>query len=278
MASADAVADTLAHQGNIGDWIQHHIQNQPEWNLFEYHVHLPQFQPINVLGTTIDLSISKHVLMIWFSAIFILLLFKLGYSIKKKIPGGMGAVLEIFVIYVRDDIAVANMGEKEGRYFTPLLISFFFFVLMNNLMGLVPLFSTATGNINVTAALAIVTFGATQIYGVKAHGLYGYYKGLVPPGVPVLLWPLMFVIEVMGLIAKHVALTIRLFANMVAGHVSLFAFLGLAIILKTVFVAPVSVGFAIFIYFIEILVAFIQAYIFTLLSALFIGMSISAEH
>lgn len=278
MASAEAVADTLAHQENIGDWIQHHIQNQPEWNLFGYHVHLPQFEPINIFGTMIDLSVSSHVLMIWFSAIFMIILFKFGYSLKKKVPGGIGSLLEIFIIYIRNDIAIASMGEKEGRYFTPLLVSFFFFVLINNLMGLIPIFSTATGNIGVTASLAIITFGATQVYGIKVHGLFGYYKGLVPPGVPVLLWPLMFVIELMGLIAKHVALTIRLFANMVAGHVSLFAFLGLTIILKTVFIAPVSVGFAIFIYFIELLVAFIQAYIFTLLSALFIGMSISAEH
>ncbi len=278
MASAEAVADTLAHQENIGDWIQHHITNQPEWNVFGYHLHLPHFEPINLLGISVDLSITKHVLMIWFAALFIVLLFKFGYKLKKKIPSGIGAILEIFVIYVRDEIAIKSMGKKEGHYFTPLLVSFFFFVLMNNLMGLVPLFTAATGNINVTAALAIITFASTQIYGVKVHGLLGYYKGLVPPGVPLLLWPLMFVIEVMGLIAKHVALTIRLFANMVAGHVSLFAFLGLTIILKSIFVSPASIGFAIFIYFIEILVAFIQAYIFTLLSAIFIGMSLSEGH
>jgi F-type H+-transporting ATPase subunit a len=278
MAFAEAVSDTLAHQENIGDWIQHHIENSPEWSVFGVHVHLPHFEPLNILGTMVDFSITKHVLMIWFAAFFILMLFMFGYNSKKKVPSGIGAILEIFVLYVRDEIAVKSMGEKEGRYFTPLLVSFFFFVLMNNLMGLVPLFSAATGNINVTAALAIVTFLSTQVYGIKVHGLFGYYKGLVPPGVPILLWPLMFVIEIMGLIAKHVALTIRLFANMVAGHVSLFAFLGLTIILKSIYVSPASVGFAIFIYFIEILVAFIQAYIFTLLSAIFIGMSLSSEH
>lgn len=274
-----AAADTLASKGeDIGGWIQHHLQNSGEWHLPGLHLHLPHFEPIQVLGMTINMSITNHVVMLFIAGIILISMFSFLYKLKDKVPTGFGNLLELLVLFVRDEIAIANMGEKEGRRFTPLLVTFFFFVLISNLMGLIPLFSTSTGNINVTAALALVTFFSTQFFGIKENGLIGYYKGLVPHGVPILLWPLMFVIEIMGLIAKHVALTIRLFANMTAGHIVLFAFLGLIIIFKSYFVSPVSVGFAIFVYFLEILVALIQAYIFTILSALFIGMSVNPDH
>jgi len=277
--TAAAVADTLSGQEeNVGGWISHHIQNSGEWHLPGLPLHLPHFEPIRFLGMEIDLSITNHTVMLWIAGLILLTLFIFFFDRRKKVPTGVGAVLEMLVVFVRDEIAIANMGEKEGTRFTPLLVTYFFFILIANLMGLIPLFSTATSNINVTAALALVTFGATQVYGIKENGFIGYYKSLVPHGVPILLWPLMFVIEIMGMIAKHVALTIRLFANMVAGHIVLFAFIGLIIIFKSLFVAPVSVGFGIFVYFLEILVAFIQAYIFTVLSALFIGMSVNPDH
>ncbi|HGY56851.1 MAG TPA: ATP synthase F0 subunit A [Caldithrix abyssi] len=274
-----AVADTLSKQEEtVGGWISHHIQNSSEWHLPGLPLHLPHFKPFHILGMEVDLSITNHTVMLWIAGIIVISLFVFFYDRRKKVPTGFGAILEMLVVFVRDEIAIANMGEKEGHRFTPLLVSFFFFILIANLMGLVPLFSTSTSNINVTAALALVTFGATQIYGIKQNGFIKYYTSLVPHGVPLLLWPLMFVIEIMGLIAKHVALTIRLFANMIAGHIVLFAFIGLIIIFKSFLVAPVSVGFGIFVYFLEILVAFIQAYIFTVLSALFIGMSVNPEH
>ena len=274
-----AVTDSLASKSeNIGAWIQHHLQNSSEWHLPGLHVHLPQFEPLNVLGLPINLSITNHVIMLFIAGIILITLFKFSYSAKKRVPTGFANILELIVIFIRDEIAIDNMGEKEGRRFTPLLVTFFFFILISNLMGLIPLFTTSTGNINVTAGLALITFFSTQFFGIKENGFIGYYKSLVPHGVPFWLWPLMFVIEIMGLIAKHMALTIRLFANMTAGHFVLFAFLGLIIILKTYFIAPLSIGFGIFVYFIEILVAFIQAYIFTLLSALFIGMNVNPEH
>jgi len=274
-----AAADTVASKGDdIGGWIQHHLQNSGEWHLPGLHLHLPHFEPFQVLGVSINMSITNHVVMLFIAGIILISMFSFLYKLKDKVPIGFGNLLELLVIFIRDEIAIANMGEKEGRRFTPLLVTFFFFVLISNLMGLIPLFSTSTGNINVTAALALVTFSATQYFGIKENGLIGYYKGLVPHGVPIMLWPLMFVIEIMGLIAKHVALTIRLFANMTAGHIVLFAFLGLIIIFKSYLVSPVSIGFAIFVYFLEMLVALIQAYIFTILSALFIGMSVNPDH
>jgi F-type H+-transporting ATPase subunit a len=242
------------------------------------HLHLPHFHPVNLFGVQVDLSITNHVVMLVLAGLFIILLFRLALGKIRPYPRGVGALVEMLVVFIRDEVAIANMGEKEGRRFTPLLITYFFFILTANLMGLIPLFSTATGNISVTAAMALITFFATQLFGIMESGPVGYYKNLVPHGVPWYLWPLMFVIEIMGLIAKHVALTIRLFANMTAGHIVLFAFLGLIIIFKSYLVSPVSIGFAIFVYFLELLVAFIQAYIFTVLSALFIGMSVHPEH
>ncbi len=280
LTNTEAVADSVAEHGeNIGAWIQHHLMNGPEWAILpSVHIHLPHFPPIHFLGMTIDLSIGNHVVMLWIAGLITVLLFKFAYKRDGDVPKGFGALLEMLVLFIRDEVAIANMGEKEGPRFTPLLTTMFFFILISNLMGLVPLFSTSTGNVNVTAAMALVTFFATQVYGVREQGLIGYYKNLVPHGVPLYLWPLMFVIEIMGLIAKHVALTIRLFANMVAGHIVLFAFLGLIILFKSYWVSPVSVGFGVFVYFLELLVAFIQAYIFTVLSALFIGMSVNPEH
>ncbi len=275
-----AAVDSVADKGEtIGGWIQHHLINGPEWHILPgVNIHLPHFPPLHFLGMRIDLSITNHVVMLWIAGLSLILLFKLSFKKNQMIPRGIGSLLEMLVIFIRDEIGIVNMGEKEGRRFTPLLVTFFFFILLSNLMGLIPLFSTPTSNINVTGALALVTLASTQYFGIREQGLIGYYKNLVPHGVPILLWPLMFVIEIMGILAKHVALTIRLFANMVAGHIVLFAFLGLIIIFKSYYVSPVSVGFGIFVYFLELLVAFIQAYIFTVLSALFIGMSVNPEH
>ncbi|MEJ2542456.1 MAG: F0F1 ATP synthase subunit A [Calditrichaceae bacterium] len=277
---ATAAADTLAeHKEDIGGWITHHIQNSDAWHPFPgIEIHLPHIPPIDVLGMSINVSVTNHTIMLFIAGIILISMFVFLYKLKDKVPTGFGNILEMVVLFVRDEIAIANMGEKEGKRFTPLLITFFFFILISNLMGLFPAFSTATGNVNVTAALAIITLLSTQYFGIRKSGFFGYYKGLVPPGVPWWLWPLMLVVEIMGLLAKHVALTIRLFANMIAGHIVLFAFLGLIIMFKSIYLAGVSVPFGIFVYFLEILVAIIQAYIFTILSALFIGMSVNPEH
>jgi F-type H+-transporting ATPase subunit a len=268
------------HEENVGEFITHHVQNSAEWNVFGFHLHLPQFEPINVFGISIDLSITNHVVMLWIASIFLLLLFKFSFKKDRMVQTGFASLLEMLIIFLRDEIAISNLGKKDGTKFTPLIATFFFFILTCNLMGLIPLFTTPTGNINVTAALALVTFFTGQIFGIKHSGFFKYFKSLVPSGVPLPLFPLLFVIEIMGLLAKHFALTMRLFANMVAGHIVIFAFLSLIIILKSfwVAVAPFSIGFAIFVNFLEILVGFIQAYVFTILSTLFIGMAIHPDH
>lgn len=279
MAALDTVVEKgQGHEENVGQFIVHHVQNSNEWNIFGYHLQLPQFEPINVLGISIDLSITNHVVMIWIASIFLILSFGISFRKRSLVPTGFGALLEMMILFIRDDIAITNLGEEDGRKFTPLIGTFFFFVLTCNLMGLIPLFNTPTSNINITAALALTTLGTGQVYGIIRHGFFKHLKNLIPSGVPLALLPLMFVIEIMGLLAKHFALLMRLFANMIAGHIVIFAFLALIIIFKSVLAAPFSIGFAIFVNFLEILVAFIQAYVFTMLSTLFIGMSIHPDH
>jgi F-type H+-transporting ATPase subunit a len=263
---------------NVGEFIVHHVTNSNEWNFFGYHIHLPQFEPITILGIQFDFSITNHVVMIWIAAIFLILTFGISFRKRSLVPGGFTALLEMLILFVRDEIAIPNLGKDDGKKFTPLIGTFFFFVLTCNLMGLIPLFTTPTGNINITAAMALITLGTGQIFGIVRHGFFGHFKALVPSGVPIALIPLMFVIEIMGLMAKHFALLMRLFANMVAGHIVIFAFLALIVIFKSFFAAPFSIGFAIFVNLLEILVGFIQAYVFTMLSTLFIGMSLHPEH
>ena len=146
------------------------------------------------------------------------------------------------------------------------------------LLGLIPFCATATGNINVTGTLATCSFIAMIGAGIKHNGWFGYFKGLIPHGLPLWLLPIMIPLEFIGLFTKPFALAVRLFANMTAGHVVIFSLIGLIFVLKTLLVAPVSVLFALGIYLLEIFVAFIQAYVFTLLSAVFIGMAIHQEH
>lgn len=282
-------------QGGLGQWIIHHLQNTPgwtpeglpnEWHLpFGLHIHLPTFEPIHVLGLQVDLSITLHVVMMWIASLILILTFWLTFRKQQLVPRGMAAVLESVVLFIRDEIAIPNLGKENGKKLTPFLSTLFLFILTMNLMGLIPLFSTATGNISVTAALAIVTFLMTQFQGMKENGVIGYFKSLVPHGLPWPLLPIMIPIEIMGLFTKPFALAVRLYANMTAGHTVIFSLLGLIIIFGGVGgaalaggVAPVSIGFALFINLLELLIAFIQAYIFTMLSALFIGLAMHPEH
>jgi F-type H+-transporting ATPase subunit a len=280
MTDSLAVAGHLEkhEQPGLGDYIIHHLQDRHEWNVLGYHVQLPTFPPVHVLGLELDFSISLHVLMMWIVSLILILTFGLLFRKSRLVPSGFAAILESVVLFIRDEIAIPNVGLKDGMKITPLLSTMFFFILSCNLIGLIPLFSTATGNITVTASLAIITFFTTQIMGMVKNGVLGYFKNLVPHGIP---FPLLFIIvpiEIFGLFTKPFALAMRLFANMIAGHTVIFALIGLIIAIGSVLVAPFAVAFAIFINFLEILVAFIQAYIFTMLSSLFIGMAMYPEH
>lgn len=188
-----------------------------------------------------------------------------------------------FCLWVRNDLVVPAMGEHLGRKFLPLLMFLFFFIATQNVMGLAPMSVTPTASIYVTCALALITFGMMLFGGMIAQGPVAFFKHLVPD-VPIFIWPLMFLIEVAGLVIKPVALMIRLFANLTGGHLVVLSFLALVFLFANTFgqlgiaLSPVWVGFAVFIMIIEAFVALVQAYIFTMLSALFIGGSIHPEH
>jgi F-type H+-transporting ATPase subunit a len=181
------------------------------------------------------------------------------------------------VLFVRDELAIKNIGKEEGPRYTPYLLTAFFFILFMNLLGLFPWMATATGNIAVTCGLALCTFVLTQVAGIRAAGFGGYLAHLTG-GVAPWLWPIMIPVEILGLFTKPFALTIRLFANMLAGHIVIFFLLGLIFMLGHPAVALVSVPFALGIYLLELFVAFVQAYVFTMLSALFIGMGVAMGH
>jgi F-type H+-transporting ATPase subunit a len=269
--------DTLKHAGgNDSGWILHHIMDGLELDFMPFGtIHIPQFP----LLFGIDITPTKHVIFMWLAALLVLITFiVVARSYKKSlVPKGISNFFEVLIVFVRDEIAKQTIGKGyEG--FVPFLLSLFFFILFGNFIGLVPWSSTFTSNIAATAGLAIISFFAIQIGGIKQNGFLGYFKGLIPHGIPAGFIPLMALVEFLGLFTKPFALCIRLFANMIAGHTVIFALLGLIFFMGSAFVGVVAVPFALFIYLLEILVALIQAYIFTILTSLFIGMAVHQEH
>ncbi len=249
---------------DFGHHIMHHMVNSGEW-------HLP-FLPALKLPEPLTL----HALMLIFGTFFLLFIFCVLYKKDQRVPTGLTNLLESIIVFIRDDIVIASLGEKDGRKMTPLFCTFFFFILILNLMGLIPLFASATANINVTAALALITFSFMIFGAIYRNGFKKFFQAFVPTGIP---FPFLFMIvplEILGVFIKTFALTVRLFANMLAGHITIAALVGL-VVLSGVIAFPL-LFLAVFIYLIEILVVFIQAYIFTLLSAMFIGQMYHPEH
>jgi len=233
----------------------------------------------------VDLSITKHVAMLGIASLVIaVLVWRALRSIKDPVPRGLRNVFEVIILFIRDEVARKSIGPSADRY-VPYLLSTFFFILACNLLGLVPGMATATGNISVTAALALIAFVVIQFAGLRKYGVIRHFKNLVPSGLPLWLVPLMFALELLSMLIKPFALCVRLFANMMAGHVVILAFVTLIFILGDLFsptvawlASPVSVGFALFVHFLELLVSGVQAYIFTMLTATFIGMSAHPAH
>jgi F-type H+-transporting ATPase subunit a len=226
-------------------------------------------------GTLIDLSITKNVVSLFVVAILLLLLFVSTARHYKKVgsnkaPTGMAGFVEPLVLFVRDEIARVYIGPKHVDRFTPYLLTLFFFIWLNNLLGLVPFFpggANVTGNIAVTLVLAVITFILTNVNGTKDYWAHVFWM----PGVPVALRPLLAVVEFIGLFTKPFSLMIRLFANISAGHIIILSLVSLVFILETVWVSPASILLSLFISSLELLVAALQAFVFTTLSALYIG-------
>ncbi len=274
--------EVVASKASDTSWIMHHIYDayELEFDLIftQIKIHLPVFH-FNLFGYTLEIGISKHVVFMWIAAAIILFSFiKLANHYKKeRVPKGFGTLLEVLIVFVRDDIAKPTIGKGYEK-FLPYLLTAFFFIMTSNYLGLIPYSATVTSSISVTATLSVFTFLVMLIGGISKNGFFGYFKGLLPHGLPSWLIPIMFVVELLSLFTKPFALAIRLFANMTAGHVVILSLFGLIFITKMIIFAPVSVAFSLFIYTLELLVCILQAYIFTLLSSLFIGMSVHQEH
>jgi F-type H+-transporting ATPase subunit a len=288
-----------------GEVILEHVSNS---SLDHPLIHLPK-----ILG--IDLSVTKHVLMIWLIAavLFVVVTFTIRRFLRQDrlVPSGFMSVLEFVVEFVRDSIVQPNVGRKWVMTWTPLLLTFFLFILSANLIGLIPVFdalslfnhsvlnlpaesffvrmlhggTTATGNYNVTAALATITIFAIIVAGARAHGFVQYWKNLVPKGLPWAIYIILIPIEILGMFVRPFALTMRLAANMTGGHIALLAIMSLVFIFNQLngptvgIVAGLgSLPVTVFVSGLEIIVVLVQAYVFTLLSAVFIGMAIHAHH
>lgn len=272
----------LLTDGNLDVFLSsgfHHGESTVVKGDREYAIHHDHITEVNG-AKVMDFSITKNVASMLFSAIIILLLFTAvarGYKKRNGMaPKGLQSFMEPIILFVRDDIAIPNIGEKKAMRYMPYLLTIFFFIWINNLLGLIPFFpggANLTGNISFTVVMALLTFLITQFSGNKDHWKHVF----ATPGVPVWLSPIMIPVELIGLFAKPFALMVRLFANITAGHIIILSLISLIFIFKTVAIAPVAAAFVLFMNVLELLVAALQAYIFTLLSALFIGSAV-AEH
>lgn len=225
-----------------------------------------------------NFSITKNVASLLFSVFLLfIILIPAGAASRKRLnktPKGLQSALEPFVVFIRDEVAIPNMGHNAAR-FMPFLLTIFFFVWINNLLGLIPFFpggANLSGNISFTFALALITLILTLVNAKKP-----YWKHIFLPEVPILMYFIMVPVELIGIITKPIALTIRLFANITAGHVLILSLISLIFIFKNAWLATASIPFTLFISLIELLVGLIQAFIFTALAALYIGTAVN-EH
>lgn len=238
----------------------------------------------------IDLSITKNVFSIFVASALIIIIFmgvaKAYRRTRKHAPKGLQSILEPLIVFIRDEIARTSIGEKNYERFLPYLLTVFFFIFFNNLLGIIPIFpggANVTGNIGVTAVLALFTFFITALRGNKNYWMHIFNT----PGVP---WwlkfplPLMPIIELVGVFTKPFVLMVRLFANITAGHIIILGFISLIFVFgqSSLYagygISVISISLSIFIFFLELLVAFIQAYVFTLLSAIYFGMATEEHH
>jgi len=228
----------------------------------------------------IDISITRNVFMMWVSVAVLLFIFISSARRYRKsednVPTGIASFIEPLVVFVRDEIARPMIGEKKYRRYMPYLLTIFFFIWINNIFGLIPILNGAnlSGNIAFTFTLALFTFIITTFSGNKNYWKHIFWM----PGVPVPMKLFLMPIELIGIFTKPISLMIRLFANITAGHIIILALMSLIFIFETIAVAPISVAFSLFITVIEIVVTAIQAYIFTILSALYFGMATEEEH
>jgi F-type H+-transporting ATPase subunit a len=303
--AAQPAGEHAAEPFNAGTTIIEHVSNS---SLEHPLIHLP-----TIMG--VDFSVTKHVLMLWLVAatIFVVVVLSVRRYLRqdRAIPSGFMNALEAVVDFIKESIVRPNVGDKWVGTWTPLLVTLFLFILGANVIGLIPIFDvlallnhtiihaaedsfltrvthggvTATGNFNVTAALATISFFSIIIAGTKAHGFVKHWKNMVPHGLPLPVTLFLIPIEIMGMFVRPFALTMRLAANMTGGHIAILAILSFVFIFTQQFGPAAGMGVGVFslvlavlISALEIIVVLVQAYVFTLLTAVFIGMAIHAHH
>ena len=275
---------------DIKEMILHHLADSKEWEAPWGTVHLPQFEPVHIGPIAIDFSITKHVLFMMIAAVITLVVMLYAASKAKREraagaergPKGTTNVVEAIILFIRDEVALKNIGHGGEKY-VPYIVAVFFFILFCNMLGLLPWGASPTGNVSVTAAMATLTFIVVEIAGMRALGAKGYAKTIFywPHDMPLAVkLPMTFImtpVELMAKFTKPFALTMRLYANMTAGHAVVLALTGLAVMAAlagskflAIAVAPIVMATAIMV--LEIFVALLQAYIFAMLSAVFIGL------
>jgi len=279
-AAKSAEHGATGHEESFGDIVTHHLteletMSIPWWSHGRFKSLSLESLQFDLFG--FDLSITKPVVYLWVASVILILILTLPFRGGKLLRSKFANLIEVYIVFIRDEVIYPNLGEKDGRRMLPFFLTIFFFILTMNMCGLIPWGNSPTGNINVTAGLAIVAFFTIQAQGIMQNGLGGHLKALLPPGLPAFVIPIMIPVEIMGTFAKPFALCIRLFANMVAGHAVIIVLL-LLILQGGYFISPMPIFGILFISLLEIFVAHLQAFIFTILSALFVSMAIHPSH
>lgn len=261
------------HEGEYNGYYVAHDKIYGEKPTLDEHGHWAVANP-DPNKKVYDFSITKNVASLMLAAVLLIVIFvKIGASYRKnamRAPRGIQSFFEPIVIFIRDDVAKNIIGEKKHLTYLPYLLTVFFFIWFNNMLGLFPGGANVTGNIAITASLGVITFLITNLSG-NGH----YWKHILwTPGVPLPLRIIILPIEIVGIFTKPFSLTVRLFANITAGHIIILSFIGLIFIFKSLLISPVSIAFSLFMGCMELFVAILQAYIFTLLSAMYIGSAV----
>lgn len=243
------------------------------------HFRIEKIIEIHLFG--VDFSITNAVIMMWIASVILIILFAIAGRRSREVPSKFQNFMEVVIQFLKDSLAGETLSdEKDTLRWFPLIATIFLFILTCNLLGLVPGSFTATSNINVTAGLAILVFILSQGAGIVKHGPWGYFKTFIPSGIPKWILPLMLPVEIMSQFAKPFSLAVRLFANMLAGHVVILVFLSGLVSLKGLgyLITPLPLALTLIMNLFEVFVALLQAYIFAILTAVYLDQALHPAH
>jgi F-type H+-transporting ATPase subunit a len=283
-AQSEAASHGIASIADIPAFISHHLEDARvfEFAGMSFDLRPLAFEPLHIGAVTLDLSPTRQLFFIFLAAFLCIAIFvpvakALVHKETTRAPRGFANAMEALVLYFRDNVVRSSIGHGADGY-TPFVLTIFFFILFMNVLGLTPLGVTATGNLSVTAGLALIAFVVVEVSGMLALGPKGYAQTIfyMPPGLPTVMKPVMLVImapvEFLGKLTKPFALAIRLFANMMAGHILILALVGIVLVYQSYLVGVASVLVMSALMILELFIAFLQAYIFSMLTSVFIGL------